>query len=216
MSLAAFYRLKPTRSFMPSLPVDDSKQLRQRIRRQRRDLTPQQQQAHSLAVALRLARSPLFMHSRRIAAYISADGEIDPMPLLVHAFASGKRCFLPVLRAHPQRTLWFCELRPRDTLLTNRYGIAEPNMRKRPPVPPWGLDLILLPLVAFDTQGNRLGMGGGFYDRTLGYLRHRRHWRSPKLIGIAHECQKVERLAVNHWDIPLQGVVTESAFYRWE
>ena len=195
--------------------MDDLKQLRRTMRARRRALSAQEQRARSEAMAEQLSRSPLFLRSQRIAAYLCADGEIDPCLLFARAQAMGKRCYLPVLRAHPQQTLWFCEYRPGDQLFLNRFGIAEPSVRKRPPVPPWGLDLVLLPLVAFDGQGNRLGMGGGYYDRTFSYLRHRRSWRAPRLIGVAHEFQRVGRLHAQCWDVPLQGVVTESAFSWW-
>lgn len=185
------------------------------MRTHRRALSAQQQRSHSEKMAKQLSRSPLFLRSRSIAAYLSADGEIDPLPLFASAWAMGKRCYLPVLRAHPQRTLWFCEYRPGDPLFLNRFGIAEPSVRRRPPTPPWGLDLVLLPLVAFDCQGNRLGMGGGYYDRTFAYFHRRRVWRTPHLIGVAHEFQQVEVLQAQSWDIPLQGVVTESAFSWW-
>ena len=71
-----------------------------------------------------------------------------------------------------------------------------------------------MPLVAFDTECNRLGMGGGYYDRTLGFLHRRNRWQSPRLIGVAHDCQKVDPLPIQNWDIPLQGVITESTFYK--
>lgn len=80
---------------------------------------------------------------------------------------------------------------------------------------PWGLDLIILPLVAFDLSGNRLGMGGGFYDRTLSFKHQRCHWKGPKLIGIAHELQRVDLLPVNDWDIPLDAVITEQKLYQF-
>jgi 5-formyltetrahydrofolate cyclo-ligase len=73
-----------------------------------------------------------------------------------------------------------------------------------------------MPLVAFDEQGNRLGMGGGFYDRTLAYLRQREQWRRPLLIGLAHECQKVPSLESQRWDIPLDAIFTEAAVYSWQ
>jgi 5-formyltetrahydrofolate cyclo-ligase len=196
--------------------MDNLTNLRRSMRVQRRALSDHEQRAHSVAMAALLVKSPLFLRSRRIAAYISADAEIDPSPVIAAAQAMGKTCFFPVLRAHPQRTMWFCEYRPGDPLLVNQFGILEPSVRRRPPVPPWGLDLMLLPLVAFDVNGNRLGMGGGYYDRTLAFLRHRRSWHSPRLIGLAHEIQKVDAIQVQEWDIPLQGVVTESAFYRWK
>ena len=75
------------------------------------------------------------------------------------------------------------------------------------------LDLILAPLVGFDTHGNRLGMGGGYYDRTFAYLKHRLHWQKPRLIGLAYELQRVADLANHAWDVPLQSVVTEQHIY---
>jgi 5-formyltetrahydrofolate cyclo-ligase len=68
---------------------------------------------------------------------------------------------------------------------------------------------VLAPLVAFDRSGNRLGMGGGYYDRSFAYLRHRVHWRRPRLIGYAYGFQEVQALERAHWDVPLSGVVTE-------
>lgn len=196
--------------------MDNLTDLRRSMRAKRRALPAREQRSHSLGMASLLAKSPLFLRSRRIAAYLSVDGEMNPSPLITMAQAMGKRCFLPVLRSHPQQTMWFCEYRKGDPLWINRFGIAEPSVRRRPPVPPWGLDLILMPLVAFDASGNRLGMGGGYYDRTLAYLHRRETWHSPCLIGLAHEMQKVDHLQVQAWDIPLQAVVTESALYTWE
>lgn len=77
----------------------------------------------------------------------------------------------------------------------------------------WALDLVLLPLVGFDDAGGRLGMGGGFYDRSLAYLARRQNWRKPTLLGLAHECQKVDRLAQASWDVPLAGTVTDKQWY---
>lgn len=96
----------------------------------------------------------------------------------------------------------------------NIYGIPEPALRNNRLRPPWALDLLLVPLVGFDPECNRLGMGGGFYDRSLAYLARRLHWRRPTLIGIAHEIQKVDRLDTQPWDIPLDMVATEARVYR--
>ncbi len=160
-----------------------------------------------------LCRSPLFQKSRRIALYLPADGEMDTRLIMTAARARNKRCYLPVLRPGTCRCLWFSEYRTDDRLYGNRFGIPEPEIRLRPPTPPWGLDLILMPLVAFDPNGQRLGMGGGFYDRTLSYLQRRSHWHTPKLIGIAHELQKTCGISGMPWDIPLDGIVTEQKFY---
>ncbi len=194
--------------------MHNPKQLRQQIRAQRQALSAQQQKLHSQDAAKLLTNSTLFLRSQRIAFYLCADGEIDLSPILDRAHKMGKACFLPVIHKGSQTTLWFCQYQPGDKLTPNHFGINEPNHQRNPPIKPWGLDLILMPLVAFDAKCNRLGMGGGYYDRTLNFLRRRNHWRSPHLIGMAHECQKVDQLTVQDWDIPLQGVITECSFYK--
>jgi 5-formyltetrahydrofolate cyclo-ligase len=188
-------------------------QLRRELRRRRRNLSAPQQRHHAIAIARRLSGMTLFRNAQRIALYLESDGEPGTSPLLARLWRYGKRAYLPVLRKIGDNRLHFCEYRRGDSLPANRFGIAEPDPRHRPPTPPWGLDLILLPLVGFDGNGQRLGMGGGFYDRTLAFSRHRHHWRGPRLIGIAHECQRVADLPSRPWDIPLHGIVTERTFY---
>ncbi len=101
-------------------------------------------------------------------------------------------------------------------MVTNRFGIPEPQARhgahpaRR--LPAWALDLILLPLVGFDDDGQRMGMGGGFYDRTLAFTR--RPGPRPHLIGLAHECQRVESLPVAPWDVPLDAIVSDARVVR--
>jgi len=187
--------------------------LRRSLRTARRSLSAAEQRRHAFRIARTIARHPAFLRARRIAAYWPTDGEMDPLPLLHLANARHKRCLLPVLRAHPKKKLWFADYRPGGPLKKNVYGIPEPRMRNRRIRLPFALDLLLLPLVAFDSECNRVGMGGGYYDRTLAYLRHREHWRRPLLVGVAHECQRVNRLEANPWDVPLDLVVTEQRIY---
>jgi 5-formyltetrahydrofolate cyclo-ligase len=104
-------------------------------------------------------------------------------------------------------------VKPGETLLPNRFRILEPRVNARRQRKVWALDLVLLPLVGFDDTGGRLGMGGGFYDRSLAYLARRKSWRKPALLGLAHECQKVDRLAQASWDVPLAGTVTDRQWY---
>jgi 5-formyltetrahydrofolate cyclo-ligase len=196
-------------------PSTSPQQLRRAIRQARRALTPRQQRDHGVAVANRLRRESLFLRAARIAAYLAADGEIDPMPLLRAALAAGKRCYLPVLHPLGGPSLWFCEWREGDPLVPNRFAIPEPEPRRRPPHRAWQIDLLLVPLVAFDAHGNRLGMGGGYYDRTLAYLHHRTHWRRPHVVGLAHALQRVDALPKNAWDIPVDGVITERETHRF-
>lgn len=197
------------------IPQNDSRlALRRGLRALRRGLSAAEQRQHAQALARRLGRDPAFLRARRIGIYWPTDGEIDPRPLLGLAQASGKRWQLPVLCPHPHPRLWFLTYRPGEPIRPNRFGIPEPALRNRRLRLAWTLDLLLVPLVGFDAECNRLGMGGGYYDRTLGYLTHRPHWRRPRLIGIAHECQRVARLPVRPWDIPLDLVVTEYRMYR--
>eukprot|EP01030_Chromulinospumella_sphaerica_P026812 gene26812-27037_t len=107
----------------------------------------------------------------------------------------------------------FQRVRPREKLAPNRFGILEPQVNIGRQRKVWALDLVLLPLVGFDDAGGRLGMGGGFYDRSLAYLARRSSWRKPTLLGLAHECQKVKRLAQASWDVPLNGTVTDKKWY---
>jgi len=141
------------------------------------------------------------------------DGEIDPRLLLKEAQRRGKATYLPVLSPWPRTKMVFQRVRPGDRFKPNRFRIPEPRINSRQQRKIWALDLILMPLVGFDDQGGRLGMGGGFYDRSLAYQARRKAWRKPLLLGLAHECQKVEKLTVASWDVPLQGTVSDKRWY---
>lgn len=197
--------------------MQSSRPLRLELRSKRRLIRPRIQRAHAISVADRLASSRAFLSASRIAFYWPADGELDPRPLMHTAYASGKQCYLPVLcpiRITQYRgKLWFARHLTSRQMRPNRFGIPEPTLRGRHLLRPLGLDLLIMPLVGFDAQCHRIGMGGGFYDRTLGYLRHRRHWQRPRLIGIAHDCQRLEHIEPRPWDIQLDAVVTEEGIH---
>jgi 5-formyltetrahydrofolate cyclo-ligase len=193
----------------------DRKQLRSQIRSRRRALTGQERRRHAEQLARTLSGHPLFWRARHIAFYLPNDGEMDLTPLIRRSVAMGKRCYLPVISRISHNRLWFAEYRPGEKLRPNLYGIPEPANGKWQGRSPIGLDLILMPLVGFDERGNRLGMGGGYYDRTLAYLRHRRYWHRPLLLGVAYDFQKLERLESEVWDVPMHGVITESRLRLW-
>ncbi|MEW6354673.1 MAG: 5-formyltetrahydrofolate cyclo-ligase, partial [Pseudomonadota bacterium] len=154
-----------------------------------------------------------FRSARHIAFYLANDGEIDPLPLMQRAWAAGKICYLPVLdNLHPQR-LWFAPFRPGERMVYNRFNILEPDAPRRRGMSARRLNLVFAPLVAFDARGNRLGMGGGFYDRTLEFLPRRRVWRSPRVVGLAYEFQKTAHIARAAWDVPMQAIVTDARVY---
>lgn len=188
-------------------------QLRRQLRDARRALSPAQQRQAARGLYRQLAQHPLFRRARHIALYLPNDAEIDPRPLLRQAQRRGKHTYLPVLSAWPRTKMVFQQVRAGEKLRPNRFGIPEPVIRQARQRRIWALDLILLPLVGFDEKGGRLGMGGGFYDRSLAYRGRRAAWHAPILLGLAHECQKVEELAQASWDVPLQGTVTDQAWY---
>lgn len=186
---------------------------RRRLRRARRGIDPRERLVFEQRLAARLARHRLFRSSRSIAAYLPVDGEVDPSPLVALAWSMNKQVYLPVLAPFTENRLWFTRYEPDTRLVLNRFGIPEPEKIHRQRIATTALDLVLAPLVGFDAAGNRLGMGGGFYDRTFAFLRGRRCWQKPRLVGLAFECQRLPELRGASWDVPLHGVVTEEALY---
>ena len=181
-------------------------QLRRQLRAKRRALTTSQQLRAAANLDSIIARSGLLIRHRHIAFYLANDGEIDPSQLLQRAHRQGRCCYLPVLA--PNQRLWFVRYRPGDTLKANRFGIPEPvNLKQRRA--PWALDLVLLPLVGFDRHGGRLGMGGGFYDRSFSGINRNPKMSWPRLVGLAHRVQELEKLALASWDINLTHIATD-------
>lgn len=186
--------------------MNERQSIRREMRLARRSLGHLEARRHARLIARHLLGHGPIRSGRHVAVYLPNDGEVSLTPLILRLWAMGKRCYLPVLFG---RRLWFYPYRPDTRLRPNRFGIPEPRLHQRTRRPLPALDVVLAPLVAFDARGNRLGMGGGFYDRTFAYLTHRRHWRRPQLIGVAHGFQEVAALDHRPWDVPLAGVATE-------
>jgi 5-formyltetrahydrofolate cyclo-ligase len=197
---------------MTNLLVSPS--LRLHLRKARRALSSSARRQNNLRITHILSRLLLVQRSRRVAVYLSEDGEVDLMLLQGWLTEKNRLMALPVLRNGPVRRLWFCEFQPTARLRPNRFGIDEPDSRRYPPISLRNLDIVLMPLVGFDDQLHRMGMGGGYYDRTFGVLREKWRWRRPKLIGVAYECQRVDELDQQPWDVPMDLVVTELGIYR--
>ncbi|WP_312537741.1 5-formyltetrahydrofolate cyclo-ligase [Stutzerimonas nitrititolerans] len=187
--------------------------LRRQLRQMRRGLSVSQQRLAAQKLRRQLAHHPLFRRARHIAFYLPNDGEIDPRPLLRAAQKMGKATYLPLLKSWPRTRMVFQRIEPGERLRPNRFGIDEPRVSTARQRPVWALDLILMPLVGFDEHGGRLGMGGGFYDRSLAYRSMRKKSHKPTLLGLAHECQKVDRLTLASWDVTLHATVTEENWY---
>jgi len=190
------------------MKANPKKALRKQLRAARSAL-PFAYRQHAAKLALRqLIRSRQFLKGRRWGFYLPLDEEFDALPLLNEALHRRKECFLPVTANRMAKPLRFARLDGRHSVTRNRYGIVEPYSRRLMNVR-W-LDVLMMPLVGFDDQGHRLGMGGGYYDATLSYLRNREKWRKPYLIGLAFECQRAASIPAEPWDIRLDAALTEN------
>lgn len=191
---------------LSNIDLNDRKAIRQFMRGLRNQLTDQQQLIAAKSLSQQLLSLSWFQRAQKIAVYLANDGEIDPIVISAKAMYRKRQCFLPTLHPIKKNQLLFGDYQGPKAL--NRFGISEPDPKRNDMVNPQHLDLVLLPLVAFDKQGGRLGMGGGFYDRTFEFLK-RSGQNKPKLVGLAHHFQQVPHLPVESWDVPLSAIVTD-------
>ncbi|NVK26279.1 MAG: 5-formyltetrahydrofolate cyclo-ligase [Gammaproteobacteria bacterium] len=179
-------------------------ELRKQLRQRRNSLSPQQQRTASLALSEALIS--LTNPNDRVALYLANDGEISPNLAIEKLIQQNRQCLLPVMHSFRKGYLNFQSYDQNTAMIKNQFGILEPRLNAAQTIPLQEIDYIFMPLVGFDNQGNRMGMGGGFYDRTLAQV----HQLSspPRLVGLAHDCQHVEALPVASWDIPIQLILT--------
>ena len=144
--------------------------------------------------------------AKNIASYIPCHGEISPRK--IQSALTGSDFHLPCITDFNQSRMQFYSAK--NKLRKNRFGIYEPELSGQA-TPLSTMDIIFLPLIAFDRQGNRIGMGGGFYDRALTFKKQN---QPPFLLGLAHYFQEVESLSPNPWDIPLDAILTDQEFIR--
>ena len=188
---------------MKSTPQTLRNQLRQQIRKTRANLTALQQQQAENSITQQALALIEERNAQHIALYVSFDGEISTDKLIKTLWAQDKHVYLPVLHPFNPNHLLFLRYLPDTPMLKNKFGIWEPKFNVQNVLPLDELDILFTPLVAFDKQGNRLGMGGGFYDRTL------QNWQNSSFIpvGLAHQCQQVEQLPTEAWDVPLHRIL---------
>lgn len=176
-------------------------QLRHLMRLKRSALSDFQQQQATLQIIPQAQQLITQYQANHIALYLPFDGEISPLVLIECLRLQGKHIYLPVLHPFAFHQLLFLKFEDHSSLQPNRFGILQPKLDVRNIIPLNELEMIFVPLVACDKHGNRLGMGGGYYDRTLAQM--------PNVIrvGLAHCCQQVENLPVEPWDIPLHHLI---------
>ena len=153
----------------------------------------------------------IFASSKTIACYLPFQSEFNSEPLIEVIWQKNKICYLPILTE--KKSLYFVRYDQGDPLILNRYAIREPQNTAKI-IPAEKLDLVMMPLLAFDLAGHRLGIGGGYYDKTFSFL-HDHPTKKPLLIGLAYAAQQAEQLPADPWDIHLNGVVTEEGFVRF-
>lgn len=189
-------------------PHPTSDELRQKHRQQRAHLPTDTQAERAEALCERLLSLPIVQQANHIAAYIAIRGEISLATVMAQLSETGKHVYLPVLRG---QAMHFSPWIPTQPLLKKGFGLFEPDAPESEWIPAEKLDLVLAPLVVFDKECNRIGQGGGFYDRTFAFRQDTSC--SPFLLGVAHDDQREPQLPVERWDVPLDMIATQQALY---
>jgi 5-formyltetrahydrofolate cyclo-ligase len=191
---------------LPPHPDQDRDAIRREMRAARAALSAGQVADASLALVERIGELPGYATAASVTGYLAMPGEMDPGPAMHRALDAGKSCYVPIITG---RQLRLAPWTPDSLLRRNRFGILEPAVETEQLLLPAALELVLVPLVAFDVYCNRLGMGGGYYDRSFAD----RVAGRQILAGIAHEIQKVDMLEMQPWDVALDCVITDSHTY---
>ncbi|WP_374663024.1 5-formyltetrahydrofolate cyclo-ligase [Acinetobacter sp.] len=187
--------------------------LRKTLRKQRRAVNPFQQKQAEQRVLNQLIRLPKFQRAQKIGVYLHAFGEIHTRKIMEYCFAHGKAVYLPMICSMNQRLVWVkvSQHQYRSQRFSHHpLGMKEPMAARGLHVST--LDMLLMPLLACDAAGTRIGMGGGFYDKTLAAAPG-----APYRLGLAHDFQLVQDLLPREaWDQPLDGLLTPQHFFGFK
>ena len=186
-------------------------ELREAALRERRALGRDELVELSSRVARNLSTVREFAEAGTIASYVAKTDEVQTAPIIERSLRQGRRVIVPRTESSPKRLLFF-EIRSLGELSPGNFGVLEPLSRTGPypaPVPLNESDAILVPLVAWDDRGNRIGYGKGYFDSEL------RSRGSATAIGLALEAQRVERVPATERDVRLDVVVTERRVLRF-
>ncbi len=183
-------------------------QLRSDYRKRRALLDERVLQDNARDLHHRVADEQVYQSAQHVAAYIAIKGEIDVRPIIDSGASAGKQFYLPVLRGEQ---MFFAPWSPGQALQKRGFGLLEPEVPEQQWCEPAALDLVLTPLVVFDASCNRIGQGGGYYDKTFAFRQGTS--RRPFLMGVAHDCQRYDHLSAQEWDVPLDAVITECTRY---
>jgi 5-formyltetrahydrofolate cyclo-ligase len=181
-------------------------ELRSNALRARRGMNVEERAIASQIICNTVTRSRDFVSAKLIACYLPMPDEVDTRLIIERGWRANKRVFVPIV--HSSKEMFFREIRPKTMLVRNSMSIWEPESGDF--ISPRALQLVLTPTVVFDSSNHRIGMGGGYYDRCFSFLQHRKLWLKPKLVGVAFNCQKVEKISPNVWDIRLYRTISEA------
>ena len=196
-------------------PLLSAREARKRLLALRRGLADDARDSAARAIRRELRRLHVWRRGHRVAAFLGMPDEVDLRPCFEEAWRRGVRLYVPRILSLRHGAMTFVPYDRGARLQPNRFGIDEPVVAIGRRVSALQLDTILVPLVGFDAQCHRLGMGAGFYDRALQRRRdYAQPFRHPRLIGIAYEVQRLERIDPAPWDVSLDMVVTERGVTR--
>lgn len=208
-----------TAKIIPAHPMpatDEKAQIRKTIRKRRKSLTEHEQQlfarklANHVLTHIKAIKSDDTQTNLKIAIFLSMDGEIGTNDTIQALWQQNCEVYLPRIHPFNPKQLIFLRYEHHTKLIKSKLGMFEPELNCQQLCPVSELDIIFTPLVAFDAKGHRLGMGGGFYDRTLAPLDNQNSAANykPRIIGLAHNCQQVEQVPTQSWDLPLSQIIT--------
>lgn len=192
------------------MSADSVQTIRSQKLKSRRALSPTEVKQSSERVIQKLKACDFFKSALHVGVYRAIGCEINPW--LDSTLFSEKQLYLPVMVKKPAPHLIFYAYKSGDRLLKRSFGIEEPDTNGTTPIPIAALDLLIVPMVAFDSAGHRVGYGMGYYDRSLAFKKNNPK-TGPFLLGVAHQCQGVEHVPVNDWDVPMDAVITNESVF---
>lgn len=192
----------------------DKSTLRKQLQQRRNNLSSEEQKTYSEITCQRINKSSVFQSAKHIAFYTPVNGEISPLSLSFTHNTREKSFYLPLLSRQHEHHLFFVKINEETRYKNNIYNIPEPIYKDGDILPIEDLDLVIMPLVAADKRGNRLGMGGGYYDRSFEFKKNNKTNKNPLLMGLAYDFQIVTDLVAEDWDVPLDYLASNHALIK--
>lgn len=178
--------------------------IRRHVRQERNSLSGEEQNQLALIASRHMLAEIQAQSAQHVALYVTHDGELATQKLIEALWDVDINLYLPRIHPFSKGNLLFVRYDRDSVMVNNQYGISEPQLDVQHVITVDKLDMIITPLVAFDEHGNRMGMGGGYYDRTLAQVVDNK----PLAVGFAHDCQQVSQVPTDFWDIPLPVIIT--------